>query len=150
MVAVREEMKRKNDIMTSYLIHQEKSGQKEALFMALQVLLRDSEEYRTLSRQLICSVSGGSKVHEIRRNSFPSLSQGGPVINRAETAVGERRRNESRRRSRGYETNVIINPRMEVANERRANEHQPAFSRQQPSQDERAYPSFDRFTAKKS
>ena len=72
------------------------------------------------------------------------------VINRAETAAEERRRNGSRRRSEGYETNVIINPRMEVANERRANEHQPAFSRQQPSQDERAYPSFDRFTAKKS
>ena len=102
MVAVREEMKRTNDIMTSYLIHQEKSGQKEALFMALQVIPRDSDEYRTLSRQLISSVSGGSNVHDIRRNFFPSISHGSPTWNGVETAAGERHRTGSRRRSEGF------------------------------------------------
>ena len=103
--------------------------------MALQVLPRDSEEYWTLSRQLISSVLGGSNVHDIRRNSFPSISHGNPTRNGIETSAGERRRTGSRRRSEVFETNVTINPRMEVANERRVNERLP---------DERTYPSIER------
>jgi len=64
MIGVRQEMKRTNDIMSSFVEDQRRNGIDEKIFMALQVLPKESVEYRSLSRQLVSSISGRNVVDE--------------------------------------------------------------------------------------
>ena len=55
-------MKRTNDIITTFVENQRRSGYDEKMFMALQILPKDSEEYRTLSRRLVTSLSSDNPM----------------------------------------------------------------------------------------
>jgi len=58
-MAVRSEMKRTNDIMSEYLFTQKRSGQNESIFMALQFLPKEYEEYKELTRRFLASINDG-------------------------------------------------------------------------------------------
>ena len=93
MIGVRQEMKRTNDIMSSFVEDQRRNGIDEKIFMALQVLPKESVEYRSLSRQLVSSISGRNVVDENGKQDDDNNEAQDEVI---EDPVQRRRMNTTR------------------------------------------------------